>query len=282
MAQNETFDLNDPVFPQALKERMMASGGYPYDKKLKRSDYEADLERLQIEMVKVQEWVRSKDERIVIVFEGRDAAGKGGSIKALTQYTNPRHVRVVALSKPSDVERGQWYFQRYAQHLPTEGEIVLFDRSWYNRAGVEPVMGFCTPAQRDKFLKDAPRFERMILDSGTRLFKFWLNIGQEMQLKRFHDRRHSPLKHWKLSPMDLEALDKWQDYSVARDLMLEKTHNDDSPWVILRANDKRRARLNMMRHVLLSLDYDGKDEKAIGTIDPAILGQGPGFLSTAE
>ncbi|MCV6547718.1 MAG: polyphosphate kinase 2 [Cohaesibacter sp.] len=282
MAQNETFDLNDPVFPQALKERMMASGGYPYDKKLKRSDYEADLERLQIEMVKVQEWVQSKGERIVIVFEGRDAAGKGGSIKALTQYTNPRHVRVVALSKPSDVERGQWYFQRYAQHLPTQGEIVLFDRSWYNRAGVEPVMGFCTPVQRDKFLKDAPRFERMILDSGTRLFKFWLNIGQEMQLKRFHDRRHSPLKHWKLSPMDLEALDKWQDYSAARDLMLEKTHNLDSPWVILRANDKRRARLNMMRHVLLSLDYDGKDEMALGEIDPAILGHGPGFLSKVE
>jgi polyphosphate kinase 2 len=278
----DRFDLNDPDFPQELEDRMMASGGYPYEKKLKRSRYEEELEQLQIEMVKVQEWVRAKDERIVIVFEGRDAAGKGGSIKALTQYTNPRHVRVVALSKPSDVERGQWYFQRYAKQLPTQGEIVLFDRSWYNRAGVEPVMGFCTPEQTEKFLKDAPRFEEMILDSGTKLFKFWLNIGQEMQLKRFHDRRHSRLKHWKLSPIDIKALDKWGDYTDARNLMLKHTHTSHSPWTILRANDKRRARLNMMRYLLLNLDYEGKDEAAIGEIDPNILGHGPAFLHGSE
>ncbi len=278
----DQFDLNDSDFPQKLEERMMNSGGYPYDKKLKRSRYEEELEQLQIEMVKVQEWVRAKDERIVIVFEGRDAAGKGGSIKALTQYTNPRHVRMVALSKPSDVERGQWYFQRYAKQLPTQGEIVLFDRSWYNRAGVEPVMGFCTPEQTEKFLKDAPRFEDMILDSGTKLFKFWLNIGQEMQLKRFHDRRHSRLKHWKLSPIDIKALDKWGAYTDARNLMLKHTHTSHSPWTILRANDKRRARLNMMRYLLLNLNYDGKDEEAIGEIDPNILGHGPAFLHGSE
>ena len=278
----DQFDLDEPVFPEVLEKAKMASGGYPYEKKLKRSKYEQDLETLQIEMVKVQEWVRETDERIVIVFEGRDAAGKGGSIKALTQYTNPRHVRVVALSKPSDVERGQWYFQRYAQQLPTQGEIVLFDRSWYNRAGVEPVMGFCSPEQTEKFLKDAPRFEQMIMDSGTKLFKFWLNIGQEMQLRRFHDRRHSQLKHWKLSPIDIKALDKWNEYTAARNLMLEHTHNEATPWVILRANDKRRARLNMMRHVLLSLDYEGKDEAAIGEIDSNILGFGPSFLHGSE
>lgn len=277
-----SFDLNDPVFPTELQDIVLRSGGYPYDKKLKRSKYEAELEMLQIELVKVQEWVRDTGERIVVVFEGRDAAGKGGSIKALTQYTNPRHVRIVALSKPSDVERGQWYFQRYAKQLPTKGEIVLFDRSWYNRAGVEPVMGFCTEEERDKFLIDAPNFEKMIIDSGTRLFKFWLNIGQEMQLKRFHDRRHSRLKHWKLSPIDLKALDRWPDYSKARNRMMEATHNENSPWIVLRANDKRRSRLNMLRYLLTRIDYPGKDLSLIKPIDPEILGFGPSFLHDSE
>lgn len=277
-----SFDLHDPVFPPALEAMILRSGGYPYDKKLKRSKYEAELESLQIELVKVQEWVRESGKRIVIVFEGRDAAGKGGSIKALTQYTNPRHVRVVALSKPSDVERGQWYFQRYAKQMPTRGEIVLFDRSWYNRAGVEPVMGFCTEEERDKFLADVPHFEKMIIDSGTRLFKFWLNIGREMQLKRFHDRRHSQLKHWKLSPIDLKALDKWQDYSEARDRMLLATHSEASPWVVLRANDKRRSRLNMLRYLLATLDYPGKNMSVIKPVDPEILGYGLPFLNQGE
>ena len=276
------FDIHDPVFPKAMEEATMESGGYPYRHKLKRSKYEEELEMLQIELVKVQEWVRQTGERIVVVFEGRDAAGKGGSIKVMTQYTNPRHVRVVALSKPSDVEQGQWYFQRYTQQLPTRGEIVLFDRSWYNRAGVEPVMGFCSSEQADKFLLDAPRFEQMIQDSGTRLFKFWLNVGREMQLKRFHDRRHSPLKYWKLSPIDLKSLDRWDDYTLARDKMLEATHTDRSPWIVIRYNDKRRARLNLLRYLLANLDYPGKDGTKIAPTDNKILGLGLPFLNRGE
>ena len=279
---NIKFDLDDPIFPADLAARVMVCGDYPYDKKLKRSKYEDELEQLQIELVKVQQWVRESGERIVMVFEGRDAAGKGGSIKVLTQYTNPRHVRVVALSKPSDVEQGQWYFQRYANQLPTRGEIVLFDRSWYNRAGVEPVMGFCSPEQAEKFLSDAPRFEQMVRDSGTRLYKIWLNVGREMQLKRFHDRRHSPLKHWKLSPIDVKALDKWDAYTEARNAMMAATHSEASPWIVIRSNDKRRARLNMLRYLLSSLNYPGKDASVIKPTDPTILGLGLDFLSKGE
>ncbi len=276
------FDINNPVFPEALDDAAMRSGDYPYAKKLKRSKYEDELEKLQIELVKVQEWVRQSGERIVVVFEGRDAAGKGGSIKRLTEYTNPRHVRVVAMSKPSDVEQGQWYFQRYAAQLPTQGEIVLFDRSWYNRAGVEPVMGFCTPEQTEKFLHDAPRFEKMIQDSGTRLFKFWLNVGREMQLKRFHDRRHSLLKYWKLSPIDLKSLDLWDAYTDVRNRMMEMTHTKHAPWVVIRYNDKRRGRLNMLRYLLTNLDYPGKDKTVIKSTDPEILGIGPSILKNSE
>lgn len=276
------FDINNPDFPDALNDVAMRSGNYPHGKKLKRSKYEEELEKLQIELVKVQEWVRQTDQRIVVVFEGRDAAGKGGSIKRLTEYTNPRHVRVVALSKPSDVEQGQWYFQRYAAQLPTQREIVLFDRSWYNRAGVEPVMGFCTPEQADKFLDDAPRFEKMIQDSGTRLFKFWLNVGREMQLKRFHDRRHSLLKHWKLSPIDLKSLDLWDAYTDARNRMMEATHTKHAPWVVIRYNDKRRGRLNMLRYLLANLHYPGKDASVIAPTDPQILGLGPSILDDTE
>ncbi|SNY90850.1 polyphosphate kinase 2, PA0141 family [Cohaesibacter sp. ES.047] len=279
---SKRFDINDPVFPKELKDFVMESGGYPYEKKLKRKKYEKELETLQIELVKVQQWVQDTGQRIICVFEGRDAAGKGGTIKRFTQYTNSRFVRVVALSKPSDVEEGQWYFQRYIEQFPTSGEIVLFDRSWYNRAGVEPVMGFCTHEQTAKFLQDVPGFEQTIIDSGTKLFKFWLNVGQEMQLKRFHDRRHSPLKHWKLSPMDLEALDKWDDYTRARDRMLKQSHTDVAPWVIVRSNDKRRARLNVLRHFLTSLDYAGKDASAINDPDQNILSLGPDFLHESE
>lgn len=278
----EVFDLDKPKLVDEVADAAMQSGNYPYDDKLDRKDYEASLRELQIELVKVQSWAQEFGSRVVMVFEGRDAAGKGGTINAFRSYMNPRHTRIAALPKPTDREQGQWYFQRYIQHLPTEGEIVLFDRSWYNRGGVEPVMGFCTPAQNKTFLQEAPKFEQMMVDEGIHLFKFWLNIGREMQLKRFHDRRHDPLKHWKLSPMDIASLDKWDDYTNNRNLMLTKTHTQETPWTILRSNDKRRARLNAIRHVLQNLDYPGKDRKAIGDIDPLVLGAGPDFLKLHE
>jgi polyphosphate kinase 2 len=212
------------------------------------------------------------------VFEGRDAAGKGGTIFATKAYLNPRSARVVALTKPTETERGQWYFQRYISHFPTAGELVLFDRSWYNRAGVEPIMGFCTPEEHKRFLKETPRLEKMIVHDDVHFFKFWLDIGRETQIERFHDRRHSPLKCWKLSDMDIAALTKWDDYTAMRDQMLDKTHTDDAPWTVVRANDKRRARINVIQHILKSIDYEGKDKKAIGDIDDKILGFGPDFL----
>ncbi len=272
------FDIDDPVLPDWIEDEAFGSESYPYDKKLKRDDYEEQLEALQIELVKVQFWLQASGERVIIVFEGRDAAGKGGSIGATRAYMNPRSARIVALPKPTDKERGQWYYQRYVDHFPTSGEMVLFDRSWYNRAGVEPVMGFCTPEQHQRFLQETPDFEHMPVRAGIHLFKFWLNIGREMQLKRFHDRRHDPLKVWKLSPMDIASLDKWDDYTQKRNLMLEHTHSDHAPWTVVRANDKRRARINLIRHLLSGLPYDGKDLAAIGEIDDRILGSGPGFL----
>jgi len=272
------FDLDNPDLPDDLEDAVFQSGNYPYEDKLKRSKYEERLRDLQIELVKLQQWARNSGARIIMVFEGRDAAGKGGTIHAFRENMNPRHARIVALSKPSEVERGQWYFQRYIPHLPTSGDIVMFDRSWYNRAGVEPVMGFCSPEQTDAFLHEAPRFESMVHDAGIKVFKFWLNVGREMQMKRFHDRRHDPLKVWKLSPIDLAALAKWDAYTETRNRMIESTHTDHAPWTIVRSNDKRRARLNAIRHVLRQTDYDGKDHKAIGAIDDKILGHGPGFL----
>jgi polyphosphate kinase 2 len=208
------------------------------------------------------------------VFEGRDAAGKGGSINATRAYMNPRSARIVALPKPTETERGQWYYQRYVDHFPTSGEFVMFDRSWYNRAGVEPVMGFCTPDQHAHFLEETPHFERMPVKAGIHLFKFWLNIGREMQLKRFHDRRHSKLKYWKLSPMDIASLNKWDDYTDMRNLMLKETHSEHAPWTVVKANDKRRARINVIRTILKELPYTGKDKGAIGEIDEAIVGMG--------
>ncbi len=274
-----TVDLDNSELPQEIEANAFASGGHPYDKKLKRKTYEKTLYELHLELAKVQRWMLSTNQRIAVVFEGRDAAGKGGTINAFKQYLKPRNTRAVALPKPSDVEQGQWYFQRYVAHLPTEGQMVMFDRSWYNRAGVEPVMGFCTPEQHEAFLEEVPHFENMLHREGIHLFKFWLNVGQEMQIQRFHDRRHNPLKNWKLSPIDIKALSKWKDYTSARDLMLSKTHSDTAPWTIVRSNDKRRARLNAIRHFLHNLDYDEKDEELIGTIDPLILGQGPCFFN---
>lgn len=278
----EKFDLDNPKLASRIKGAAMQSGHYPYDDKLSRKTYEAELRLLQIELVKVQAWAKDTSARLVLVFEGRDAAGKGGSINAIRAYMNPRSARIAALPKPTEREMGQWYFQRYIQNLPTDGETVLFDRSWYNRGGVEPVMGFCTPEQHQTFLQEAPKFEQMLVDEGIHVFKFWLNIGREMQMKRFHDRRHDPLKQWKLSPMDVASLDKWGDYTAKRNLMLKKTHTVTTPWTIVRSNDKRRARLNTIRHVLSNVDYDGKDWDAIGDVDPLILGQGPEFLRLHE
>jgi polyphosphate kinase 2 len=271
------FNLDDPRLPDWIARRALRSGGYPYDTTLKDKDYERELEALQIELVKLQRHVTVAGRKVIAVFEGRDAGGKGGSIFALRQYMNPRTARLVALPKPTERERGQWYFQRYVDQLPTGGELVLFDRSWYNRGGVEPVMGFCTAAERRIFLAQTPAFEKMLVDDGAALFKFWLDIGREMQLKRFHERRHNPLKIWKLSPIDIAALSKWDDYTRARDAMLAATHRTQTPWTIVLANDKHRARLNVIRHLLGAIDYPGKDGGVVGDTDPLILG-GPEVL----
>lgn len=272
------FDIDNPVLPDWIEDNKLAAGGYPYDKKMKGEDYERELEGLQIELVKAQAWLQTTGKRVMALFEGRDAAGKGGTIFVLRQYMNPRTARNVALPKPTPTEAGQWYYQRYVEHFPTSGEFVTFDRSWYNRAGVEPVMGFCTPEQHEKFLDETPHFERMICNEGIHFFKFWLNIGRETQLERFHDRRWSPLKNWKFSPIDIAGVSKWDDYTKARDQMIERTHKEFSPWIVVRANDKRRARLAVIQRILLSLPYDGRDLDAVGKPDKKIIGEGPEFL----
>ena len=275
---SDNFDLDNPDLPKSIKKAAFESGNYPYDEKMDREEYEETLLKLQIELVKLQSHLQESGGRVVALFEGRDAAGKGGSIRRYLNYLNPRHNRVVALSKPTETERKQWYFQRYATHLPTAGEQVLYDRSWYNRAGVEPVMGFSTPEQTEKFLEEAPNFERMIVDDGIHFFKFWLNIGQQMQQVRFHARRHDPLKQWKLSPIDRKALGMWDAYSQARDKMLERTDTEHAPWTIIRSNDKRRARLAIIRRVLSSIDYEGRDEKLVSQIDENITQSAATFL----
>ena len=272
------FDIDNPELPSAIKKAALKSGGYPYDEKLDGDEYDTQLYALQKQLVLLQAHMAKAGERIVLVFEGRDAAGKGGTIKTILENLNPRFNLIAALPKPNDRERTQWYFQRYIDWLPASGEMVLFDRSWYNRAGVEPVMGFCTPEETELFLDEAPEFEKRLTKDGIRLFKFWLSIGREMQLKRFHDRRHDPLKTWKLSPIDLEALHKWDDYSKARDRMLERTDCAHAPWTVIRANDKRRLRLNVIRTVLNGFEYEGKDKKAIGKIDDKIVLSAEQFL----
>jgi polyphosphate kinase 2 len=276
--KTRVYDVDDPVLPDWVHEQALESGDFPYHKKLKEDEYLEELRKLQIELVKVQFWLQTTGKRVMAVFEGRDAAGKGGAISASSAHMNPRLARVVALTKPTDREAGQWYFQRYIAEFPTSGEFVLFDRSWYNRAGVEPVMGFCTPKQYEDFLQQTPQLEKVLAHEGIFFFKFYLDIGREMQLKRFHDRRHDPLKVWKLSSMDIAALTKWGDYSEKRDRMLKETHTEFAPWSVIHANDKRRARLNLIRHMLKTIDYDGKDKQAIGEIDDKIIGSGPGFL----
>ena len=273
------FDLDDPQLPKAIKESALSSGGYPYEDSLGKKKYNKRLRLLQIELVKLQAHLQKSGERVLAVFEGRDSAGKGGTIKRFLENLNPRHARSVALPKPSDREASQWYFQRYVSHMPAGGEITLFDRSWYNRAVVEPVMGFCTPEQTETFLREAAPFERMIDDEGIHIFKFWLEIGREMQLKRFHDRRHDAVKVWKLSPVDLAALDKWDDFTQARDAMFMATDTPDTPWTLVRANDKKRARLAAIQSVLWPIEYEDKSFEAIGEIDPEIVMSAEAFLA---
>ena len=245
---------------------------YPYSEELKKKPYEKDLKALQIELVKMQAWARETGARVVCVFEGRDAAGKGGTIKRFRENLNPRAARVVALPKPTETEAGQWYLQRYVQHMPTAGEIVFFDRSWYNRGVVEKVFGFCTEAQRAHFFDQVPVFEKLMVEDGIHLFKFWLNVGRAEQLRRFIARETDPLKQWKLSRIDVEGLKKWDEYSAAIRETLDRTHTDIAPWTVVRSDDKRRARVEAIRHVLSALDYDRKSEKAVGKCDPTICG----------
>jgi polyphosphate kinase 2 len=248
-------------------------GGYPYRNLLSRKSYEKQKYRLQVELLKLQAWVKETGARVIILFEGRDAAGKGGTIKRFMEHLNPRGARVVALEKPSEVERGQWYFQRYVQHLPTRGEIVLFDRSWYNRAGVERVMGFCSDAQYEQFMREAPEFERNLVRSGIHVFKFWFSVSRAEQRRRFKERQGHPLKQWKLSPIDLASLDKWDDYTRAKEAMFLHTDTPDSPWTVIKSDCKKRARLNAMRYVLHRLPYSNKDVATIGPADPLIVGR---------
>ncbi len=273
------FDIDEPELDKAIDGQALVSGNYPYEKRLGRRSYEKKLLALQIELVKLQTHLAASGERVVAVFEGRDAAGKGGAIKRYTQNINPRHARVVALPRPSDREQLQWYFQRYVTHMPTAAETVLFDRSWYNRAVVEPVMGFCTPEQTEAFLLQAPVFERMLAEDGIRVFKFWLNISRPMQIKRFHRRRHDALKRWKLSPIDIKALGKWDEFTKARNEMLKRTHSPYAPWTVVRANDKRRARLAVISHVLSAIKYQHRDEKLAAGTDPLVAMSAPGFLA---
>ncbi len=248
-------------------------GKYPYKNLLSRRRYEQQKYRLQVELLKLQAWVKDTGARVVILFEGRDAAGKGGTIKRLMEHLNPRGARVVALEKPSEVERGQWYFQRYIQHLPTRGEIVLFDRSWYNRAGVERVMGFCSEAEYDEFLRQTPEFERQLVRSGVYLFKFWFSVSRAEQRRRFKERKLHPLKQWKLSPIDLASLDKWDDYTRAKEAMFLHSDTSDAPWTVIKSDCKKRARLNAMRYLLHRLPYARKDTAALGAVDPLIVGR---------
>ncbi|MCA0304579.1 MAG: polyphosphate kinase 2 [Proteobacteria bacterium] len=249
------------------------TGGYPYKYKMLRRDYEQQKFLLQTELLKLQGWVKDARQKVVILFEGRDAAGKGGAIKRFMEHLNPRGARVVALEKPSDVERGQWYFQRYISHLPSTGEIVLFDRSWYNRAGVERVMGFCSDAEYQEFLLQVPGFERNLVRSGVHLIKFWFSVSRAEQRRRFKERKIHPLKQWKLSPVDLASLDKWDDYTRAKEGMFFATDTADSPWTVIKSDDKKRARINAMRYVLHALPYKGKDLERIGRVDDLLVGR---------
>jgi len=274
------YTLDTSEIDSRIVERAFKSGNYPYNKKMKTKKYERELRLLQIELLKLQTWARETGVRMILVFEGRDAAGKGGTIKRFMEHLNPRHAHVMALPKPTETERGQWYFQRYIDHFPTAGDMTLFDRSWYNRANVERVMGFCTPDQVQAFYAEVPDFEDMLVRSKLRLFKFWLTIGREEQLRRFHGRKTDPLKQWKLSPIDYAAIGKWDEYTKAKEDMFRQTHTEHAPWTVIKANDKKRARLNAMRVVLNAFDYTDKDTSVVGTPDARIVGTGGDEIGT--
>jgi polyphosphate kinase 2 len=259
---------HDPV---AIR-RLFESGEYPYKIAMRTAPYEAHMLELQRELLKAQRWIEQTGQRIVVLFEGRDAAGKGGTIKRFTEHMNPRTARVIALQKPTEREQTQWYFQRYIAHLPAAGEIVLFDRSWYNRAGVERVMGFCTPSDYLEFMRQCPEVEQMLVRSGIVLVKFWFSVSRDVQRQRFNDREKDPLKQWKLSPIDRASLDKWDDYTEAKEAMFFYTDTADAPWTIVKSDDKKRARLNAMQHLLALIPYDGKDTSIVTGPDPLIVG----------
>lgn len=242
------------------------------DKVEAKINYESELKKLQIELVKLQQWVAKNNKRVAVIFEGRDAAGKGGSIRRFMEHLNPRSMRLVALNKPTEVEKGQWYFQRYIKELPNPGEIVFFDRSWYNRAVVEPVMGFCSDDQYKKFLVQVPEFEHMLYEDGVTIIKFWLSISKEEQLRRFDSRNKNPLKRWKFSPVDKKGQELWDKYTFYKDQMFSKTHTAYSPWIVVKTNDKKKARVECMRHVLSQFNYDGKENaKTILNPDPNVV-----------
>lgn len=259
--------------PDDILVKDWRSGVYPYKNRLNRKTYEKEKFGLQVELLKLQAWIKETGQRVVILFEGRDAAGKGGTIKRFMEHLNPRGARVVALEKPDDRELGQWYFQRYVEHLPTRGEMVLFDRSWYNRAGVERVMGFCTPQQYERFMQECPEFERNLVRNGIYIIKFWFSVSREEQKRRFKERKIHPLKRWKLSPIDVASLSKWDDYTRAKEMMFLNTDTVECPWIVVKSDDKKRARLNAMRYVLQLLPYPNKNEAAIGPVDPLIVGR---------
>jgi polyphosphate kinase len=257
--------------PEEIKA-LFRNGQYPYQTKIRRPVYEKHKEELQVELLKVQNWVKQTGQRIVVLFEGRDAAGKGGTIKRFMEHLNPRAARVVALEKPTEHELGQWYFQRYIAHLPTRGEMVFFDRSWYNRAGVERVMGFCSSVEYLEFMREVPDLERMLVQSGTLLFKYWFSVTRKEQDRRFAAREHDPLKQWKLSPIDQLSHDKWDDYTKAKEAMFFYTDTPNAPWTIIKSDDKKRARLNCMQHFLSHLDYPDKNKHVMHGPDPLIVG----------
>jgi len=269
---NDHINLKLEAPNKLSKKDIFKNGNYPYKKMISKVEYEKRKKELQIELLKMQSWVKETGQRIVILYEGRDAAGKGGTIKRFMEHMNPRGAHVVALEKPTDREKGEWYFQRYIKHLPSEGEIVMFDRSWYNRAGVERVMNFCTPKEYLEFMRQAAELERMLVRSGILLFKLWFSVSREEQLRRFQKRRSDPLKQWKLSPIDLASLDKWDDYTEAKESMFFYTDTADAPWTVIKSDDKKRARINAMRFILGQLDYPNKDHNIVRAPDPLIIG----------